>query len=110
MKKIICLIISIFFISACSTNEMDYKKIMKEKEYVILDVRTKEEFLEEHVVGAKNIPYDEINEDISIDKDVVIFVYCRSGNRSSIAYNTLNNMGYEVYDLGAISNIDLEKE
>lgn len=83
---------------------------MKEKEYVIVDVRTKEEYNESHIKDAINIPYDEIDENIEIDKDKVIFVYCKSGNRSGIAYNTLKSLGYTVYDLGAFNNIDLEKE
>ena len=39
-----------------------------------------------------------------------VFVYCKSGNRSSIAYKTLKEMGYKVYDLGSINNVDLPKE
>ena len=49
-------------------------------------------------------------EDININKDKVIFVYCKSGRRSEIAYNNLKDLGYEVYDLGAFSNVNLTKE
>ena len=89
---------------------MTKKKRRQEKEYVIIDVRTKEEYDESHVVNSINIPYDEIDSKIDIDKDKVIFVYCKSGRRSSIAYDTLTTMGYKVYDLGAYENIDLPKE
>ena len=109
MKKIIVLIFCMLCISACG-NKLDYKEIMKENDYVIIDVRTKEEYNESHIKDAINIPYDEIDENIEIEKDKVIFVYCKSGNRSNQAYNTLTNLGYEVYDLGSFENIDLEKE
>lgn len=86
------------------------EQLMLENEYVIIDVRTKEEYNEGHLVDAINIPYDEIDEDTDLDKDKIVFVYCRSGNRSSIAYKTLNKLGYEVYDLGGYDSINLPKE
>jgi len=111
MKRILSLFVGLLCLCGCSNNkELDYKKIMEENEYVIVDVRTYEEFDDSHIKNAINIPYDEINENIELDKNKIIFVYCKSGNRSSIAYNTLTNLGYTVYDLGAFSNIDLEKE
>lgn len=111
MKKVILLIISLFMLCGCnSSKELSYKEIMKNEEYVIIDVRTKEEYNEGHIKNAINIPYDVIDKEIDISKDKVIFVYCKSGNRSSKAYSTLKNLGYNVYDLGAYSNIDLEKE
>ena len=113
MKKILVIFITFLLLSGCSNQEkenINIHKLMNENEYIIIDVRTKEEYIEEHVIDAINIPYDEINEDIEIDKDKLIFVYCKSGNRSNIAYNTLIELGYVVYDLGAISDIDLEKE
>lgn len=76
---------------------------MAENEYIIVDVRTKEEYEESHISGAINIPYDEITDNNTLDKDKIIFVYCRSGARSEIAFNTLTNLGYTVYGLGAFS-------
>lgn len=110
MKKIIILLISIFLLCSCGSEEKDYKILMKENKYIIIDVRTKDEYDEGHVVDAINIPYDEIDNTIEIDKDNIIFVYCKSGKRSSIAYNALTNLGYEVYDLGAFEDIELDKE
>lgn len=108
MKKILILMMGLIMLVGCSNN--DYKEIMANNEYVIIDVRTSEEYADGHIVDALNIPYDVIENEIDISKDIIIFVYCRSGNRSSIAYNTLKNLGYTVYDLGAYDNIDLEKE
>ena len=46
--------------------------------------------------GAINIPYDEIDENVELSKEKTILVYCRSGKRSSIAYEQLTSLGYEV--------------
>ena len=118
MKKVFILLIICFSLVGCSskqgTNHQNpndaIQKIMAENKYVILDVRTKEEYNEGHVVGAMNIPYDQIDASISIDQDTVILVYCKSGNRSNIAFQTLTNLGYSVYDLGAFQSITLPKE
>ena len=59
------------------------------------------------------IPNETISEDIINklpNKEQLILIYCRSGNRSNIAYQKLTNLGYTVYDLGALDSIDLEKE
>ena len=56
-----------------------------EKDYIILDVRTEEEFASGHIEGAILIPDYEITakaESILTDKDQLILVYCRSGRRS----------------------------
>ena len=113
MKKIV-LIICALFLSACSSSSAlstqdKINEIVGDKEYMIIDVRSNEEYNIEHVEGAINIPYDTINEYTELDKNKVLFVYCKSGNRSKIAYDTLTNLGYNVHDLGAISNIDLKK-
>ena len=83
---------------------------MAEHDYVILDVRTEEEYQEGHIKDAILMPYDTIDSSISLDTSKYIFVYCRSGNRSKIAYDKLISYGYQVYDLGAMSNVDLPKE
>ena len=57
-----------------------------------IDVRSASEFDTGHVSDALNIPYNEIAEEIKLldlDKDAVIYVYCRSGRRSGIAKETL---------------------
>jgi len=108
MKKLF-LILMMFLIVGCG-NKIDIQKLMSENEYVIMDVRTEEEYNELHLVDSINIPYNEIDETLDIDKDKIIFVYCRSGNRSKVAYDKLVSLGYEVYDLEGIDSIDLPKE
>lgn len=110
MKRILIVLVLCVALCGCGTDEknVDIKKIMTENEYVIIDVRTSEEYKESHLKDSINIPYDKL--DSSLEKDKVIFVYCRSGARSKVAYDTLKNMGYTVYDLGAFESIDLPKE
>lgn len=113
MKKILIiftLILCLTTIVGCSKTESKLDKIISDNNYIIVDVRTKEEYDESHIKGSINIPYDEIDEKTNLDKNKTIIVYCRSGNRSSKAYNTLKTLGYDVYDLGAFDAITLEKE
>ena len=119
MKRIIVIIFVSLIICGCSNYESinkdslnieEIRNIMLNTEYIIIDVRTKEEYDSGHIVGAVNIPYDEINESVDVYKSKTIFVYCKSGNRSNIAFNYLKELGYTVYDLGAYSKIDLPKE
>lgn len=71
---------------------------------LLLDVRTPEEFNLGHIGGAVLSPYDSLETMFrEQDKDRPIVVYCRSGNRSSIALRTLTRMGYtNVSDFGGI--------
>ncbi len=85
----------------------DAKNIMNSSsDYVILDVRTDEEFAEGHIEGAVLIPDYEIEaraESELTDKKQLILVYCRSGRRSKLASETLVNMGYtNVKEFGGI--------
>ncbi|MBQ8813450.1 MAG: rhodanese-like domain-containing protein [Lachnospiraceae bacterium] len=83
------------------------KKIMDTQEdYIILDVRTAQEYAEGHIAGAILIPDTEISEraeDELTDKDQLILVYCRSGRRSKNAAAELAAMGYtNVKEFGGI--------
>lgn len=110
LKKVVLLIMISLFLCSCGKKQEFYKEIMAKNEYTIVDVRTEEEFLNSHIKEAINIPYDKIDENVRLDKEKIIFVYCRSGARSKMAYNTLLNLGYTVYDLGTMDNINLERE
>ena len=78
-----------------------------ETDYLILDVRTPEEFREKHIPGAINVPNETIDTlDIPQlpDKSRLIFVYCRSGNRSKQAARKLAALGYtNVVEFGGIN-------
>ena len=83
------------------------KNIMDtETDYIILDVRTEEEFKEGHIKNALLIPDYEIAEkaeSVLTNKEQLILVYCRSGRRSKIAANELVTMGYSnIKEFGGI--------
>jgi phage shock protein E len=71
---------------------------------LLLDVRTREEFDQGHIPGSLLMPFDTIQANFKeTEKSRPIVVYCRSGNRSSIASRTLVGMGYtDVSDFGAV--------
>ena len=84
-------------------------ELMKtEENYIILDVRTQEEYDEKHIPGALLVP----NETIGTseipelpDKDQMILVYCRSGNRSKQASEKLAALGYtNIIEFGGIND------
>lgn len=90
------------------TPEEAKKRLDSEKDIILLDVRTKEEYETGHIKDSKLMPIDTLKEESVkslVDKQATIFVYCRSGNRSLIAVNILVEQGYKnVYNLGGITN------
>lgn len=117
MKKIFFIIIGLFCLVGCSSNNIDDGKVtyMEAKEKIInegailVDVRNEPEYNQDHIDGAVLLSLGNITEEnvkkIVDSKDSVIIVYCQSGNRSNQAVGLLNNLGYtKVYDLGAMSN------
>ena len=101
--------------NAAKTNEIrhvsmdDIVKIMNEnKDYVIVDVRTPDEYKEGHIPNAINIPNETINETIYNklkDKNQLILIYCRSGSRSRQAAYKMQKLGYtNLVDFGGIIN------
>ncbi|MGL5541428.1 MAG: rhodanese-like domain-containing protein [Erysipelotrichaceae bacterium] len=86
----------------------DAKLVMELKSVMLLDVRTAQEYQEKHLEGATNIPLDELTERIENevwDKNEILIVYCRSGNRSQQAATQLVELGYRnVFDFGSIDN------
>lgn len=72
-----------------------------------IDVRTAQEFSQNHVKGAINIPHENITAGVSelgLKKSQIIYLYCRSGNRSGKAKKVLEAAGYQrVINLGGLS-------
>ena len=120
MRRWISLLLLLFLLAGCTASneqENSYRQIsmdeavtMMEEEsgYIILDVRTPEEFRERHIPNAINIPNETIgSEDIQElpDKDQLILVYCRSGNRSKQASGKLAKLGYtNIVEIGGIND------
>lgn len=117
MKKILPLILSALALTACgaSGSEASFEQLSmykalsqmeKESNYILLDVRTFEEYHDGHIPGAINIANESIRTDeISElpDKNQRIYVYCRSGNRSKQAARKLVKLGYtDIVEIGGI--------
>ena len=83
------------------------RMMQEETDFVLLDVRTQEEYASGHIPGAICIPNETIgSEEIPElpDKDQLILVYCRSGNRSKQASQKLAEQGYtNVVEFGGIN-------
>ncbi len=76
------------------------KKLSEDKNYVILDVRSKSEYEYEHIEGAIHIPFTEKDVYLKLDKTKVYYLYCRIGARSAIAANFMMFGGFDhVYNL-----------
>ena len=75
--------------------------------HVIVDVRRADEYAAGHVPGAILIPNESIGTEKPEqlpDKDQIILIYCRSGNRSKQAAQKLADMGYtNIYEFGGIN-------
>lgn len=90
------------------TTEEAVNIMQTEENYVILDVRTAQEFASGHIPGAALLPNETIGtEDIPLlpDKDQLILVYCRSGNRSKQAAEKLAQLGFtNIVEFGGINS------
>jgi rhodanese-related sulfurtransferase len=121
MKKILYLLSAISLISCGNTNAQiienieapQFQSLTNKENGIIIDVRTPEEFCSGHIKDATNIDFysDKFIEKLRIvRKDVPIYVYCRSGGRSSSAANKMEELGFtKVYNLvGGIGAWDSE--
>lgn len=73
---------------------------------VLLDVRSPQEYREGHIPGSQNVPLQQLDkvEEVTENKDTVLYVYCRSGARSRQAVSLLQAMGYtNVHNIGGIA-------
>ena len=119
MKKIIPFLMALLLLAGCGaqSEESTYRQINaeeaaalmeKESSYIILDVRTAQEYSEKHIPGAINLPNETIGTEAIPelpDKEQLILVYCRSGNRSKQASEKLVNLGYtNIVEFGGIND------
>ena len=128
MKKLIILLLAVMMLTACGQDKEndqgavymnitveEAKQIMDSEEgYIILDVRTQEEYDQGHIPGAIVISHEEIAEkaeQVLMDKNQLILVYCRSGRRSKIAADALVELGYtNIMEFGGIIDWPYEVE
>ncbi len=111
--------LSLFSLTSCQNNTTDtpsYEQISPEEaktlmdtetNYIILDVRTADEYAEGHIPNAVNLNHEDVPsqaETMLPDKDALILVYCRNGRRSKIAAEALVEFGYtNVKEFGGIN-------
>ena len=118
--KVVPLLLVILLLAGCAEttggeNDATYRQITmgeavemmaSESDYIILDVRRPDEFSAGHIPNAVNIPNESIGADEIDelpDKDRLILVYCRSGNRSKQASEKLVRLGYtNIVEFGGI--------
>lgn len=111
------IIIFLFMILSCSKkpyNNINLKKALnimsKSTNLVLLDVRTPEEYMSGSVPNSINI--DVLNTDFKskidiLDKNKEYIIYCRSGNRSTVASSIMATNGFlHVYNLANINYSD----
>jgi len=128
MKKLILLFLAVMMLTACGQDKEndqgavyvnitaeEAKRIMDTEEgYIILDVRTQEEYDQGHIPGAIVISHEELTEKaegVLTDKEQLILVYCRSGRRSKIAAEALVELGYtNIKEFGGIIDWPYEVE
>ena len=118
MKKVIAAVFaSALVLSGCSSNSAvtdlgaaDFVAQAQAEGVVIIDVRTAGEFNEGHIANAINIDIESMRfeaEIAALDKDVTYALYCRSGNRSSIAAGKLADAGFTSILNAQVGFIDL---
>lgn len=129
MKQLSLIIISAVFINSCSNSQTDskqyqtpieqtaqqtekfiknvdaatFKELIEKEDGIVLDVRTPEEVASGHIQNASTINFYDNDFETKINlmqKDKTIYVYCKSGNRSSNAAKLLQKNGFDkVYNL-----------
>ena len=101
-------------INKCKKMKRDVKEVILSEidmsGYKLIDVRSRREFMENHLNGAINIPLSEVKQNIEHyvkNKNNKVLVYCQSGIRSKKAAEIMENIGYtQVYNLkGGLENI-----
>ena len=128
MKKLVFQLLALLLLTDCGQDKEndqgavyvnitaeEAKQIMDTEEgYIILDVRTQEEYDQGHIPGAIVISHEEITEkaeEMLTDKNQLILVYCRSGRRSKIAAEALVELGYtNIKEFGGIIDWPYEVE
>ena len=122
-KQTYALLLALVLLLTACAQAASYEQISQEEAkqimdttdgYILLDTRTQEEYDQSHIPGALLIPHTEIAQRAAEElpnKDQVILLYCRSGNRSKQASEVLMELGYtNVKEFGGINTWPYEVE
>lgn len=117
---ILCLVVASFFAgvkltnpSSCgafcnpqiqSVSPEQFSKLIQDKTYTLIDIRTPQEFAEGHIANAANVDFRNTPQFeqylSSLDKNGRYLIYCRTGNRSGQALKLMEEKGFiNVTDL-----------
>ncbi|CAM2980957.1 rhodanese-like domain-containing protein [Vibrio mytili] len=112
MNKAISTLLTIVAFSIVIPNALASERADKgwkliEQGAMIVDVRTPQEFSAGHLDNAVNFPLSELDKHVqSIEKDQMIVLYCRSGNRSGQAYQYLQSQGFtNLHNAGGLDEL-----
>ena len=119
MKRLLILFMTVLLLTGCAARPSagTYRQITaqeaaelmeSETGYIVLDVRTPEEYAGRHIPGAITGPNETIGSTAPEqlpDREQLILIYCRSGNRSKQAADKLVALGYtNIVEFGGISS------
>ena len=124
-RRMLLILVIALVLTGCGGKEMkntyqqisqeEAKNMMDTQEVIILDVREQDEFDAGHIPGALLLPVGIISEETAAavipERNSVVLVYCRSGNRSKTASGALAELGYtNIYEFGGIHTWPYEVE
>lgn len=109
IKFLMVLSVLMFVMGSCAhASQEDYAT----SRALVIDVRTEEEWRAGHLDGAILIPHDRIEQEIAAvasDKKGRIYLYCRTGRRTGLAFDVLKKAGYEnLVNLSTLENASKE--
>jgi len=109
IKFLMVLSLLMFVLGSCAHAPQEYSATPRA---LVIDVRTEQEWREGHLDGALLIPHDRIEQEIAAvapDKKTRIYLYCRSGRRTGLAFDVLKGAGYEdLVNLRTLENASRE--
>ena len=112
MKKFFLAILMMLVTSTGVHAQLSLETVQEQiaqKQALLIDVRTVEEYAQGNLEHSVLLPYEEIGTGISTlteDKDQALYLYCRSGRRSGVAKDTLERLGFKnVHNIGGYEEL-----
>lgn len=109
MKNLILTICAILVLFGCKGSQHEISidafkaKMAEDTNAQLLDVRPTEEYLAGHIQGAVNLSWEDCHfmdkAQALLDKEKTVLIYCKTGLRSQVLVEELNNAGYKAYKM-----------
>ncbi len=104
LAAVLCLVLAAPPAGAAERTELgpaEALQLMEERrgqaDFVIVDLRSREEFDQGHIEGARLIPYYAVNFTrivSQLDRDATILLYCQRGRQSPLAVRALEKLRF----------------